>query len=713
MTSEERVNGDESEEFIALVTASGLKLDTNPDNVTSPFEPTQNLTLDRQRELATDSQSNLVDAPGFVNSYDVDTEGTNQYGQYKLNRLFSNFQQGAGYVAIATASGFSTDYATVYVQEDGFLNEDQVSTVFNLEPEAVEPANVDIVQQGVLANADAAGTTEAETLANANLFEVTDDDVAQRISRNGSAVDVFRVNVSLEDGTPANGTVEVAIDDQEGTTPSTNFEGQFLGVVGGTELSNPGGESFTFATGTADEEARSDAAGTALVLLQSDDRTVDITTNKTATLTNDRSATDRSRVLFAGVTEFSSASISGIVTDSQDTPIPGSAVWASEFTFGEEDQDPGTPGVQEETRFTIEPITPPGVNPPGQGEESAAYAEEVDDLDDDFLVSQLEFRNDTQPNVTGNQSGYVSVDNETVTARQLRNYTFGELEAVEIEADIEGGFTLYDRADDTEDASYTLDPVPAINAGDLETRYEVSAVKFTDNPAQDNDLGRRANPGRASVLPRTTDDANIVIPITLQDPVSNVTVTGLSAPSEVEPDQSFTVEATVENTGTGDAVGEDVEFRFDFDNNSNLTTDEVVATQSVDVAAGATETVTFDLNASDLGVALGTYAHGVAVPSTETSRTAQITITENATNGGNGNVTAPVVDGTTTTDPDGDGLYEDLNGDGDFTIIDVSVFLDAYTGDDVMDNTEQFDFNDDDSITITDVAELLNELNEA
>jgi hypothetical protein len=98
----------------------------------------------------------------------------------------------------------------------------------------------------------------------------------------------------------------------------------------------------------------------------------------------------------------------------------------------------------------------------------------------------------------------------------------------------------------------------------------------------------------------------------------------------------------------------------------------------------------------------------VAVQSTQSSQTAQITIT-NASDGGNG----PVVNGVQTTDPDNDGLYEDLNGDGQFTITDVATLLNEYTGDDVSNNSAQFDFNDDGSVTITDVAELLSELNEA
>jgi hypothetical protein len=540
---------------------------------------------------------------------------------------------------------------------------------------------------------------------------------------------------------------------------------------------------------------------------------------------------------------FDEASISGIVTDSQGTPIPDAVVWASEFTFGEEDQAPGTPGVQEETRFTIEPITPPGVTPPGRGEESAAYAEEVDDLEDDFLVSQLAFRNDTQPNVTGDQPGYVPVDNETVTARQLRNYTFGEFDAVEIETELEDGYTLYDRADDAENASYTLDPVPAIDAGDIETRYEITAVRVGADPAKDVDLGRRLTPGRASVLPQTTDHANVVAPIV--DPLpGEVTIRSLDAPERIHAGDDATVTATLGANGNVPDSTSEVQYRVDIDGDGTLAPDEVITTEFVEVPDEGTVTVAFDIDAVALALSPGEYAHGVALPASESNATASVEVTRveddstdgppvdvelvpasptvspdgetrldiraagvsegvgsidtsvRVTNPGvatiaeaaavdatsgvaavtddgatvsvqavgietadtgtvpvasvtlvgestgetaveldvatvgddaateydvesteNASVTvttdssdAPVIDGTTTTDPDGDGLYEDVTGDGAVSILDVGLFLDRMDDRAIRNDAAAFDFDGSGDITIRDVATLLTEV---
>jgi hypothetical protein len=60
------------------------------------------------------------------------------------------------------------------------------------------------------------------------------------------------------------------------------------------------------------------------------------------------------------------------------------------------------------------------------------------------------------------------------------------------------------------------------------------------------------------------------------------------------------------------------------------------------------------------------------------------------------------------TDIDGDGLYEDVNGDGNFTIADVQVFFQNRDSDVVQNNAELFNFdnNDPPDVTIRDVQAL-------
>ncbi|OYR51710.1 malectin domain-containing carbohydrate-binding protein [Halorubrum sp. Ea8] len=64
------------------------------------------------------------------------------------------------------------------------------------------------------------------------------------------------------------------------------------------------------------------------------------------------------------------------------------------------------------------------------------------------------------------------------------------------------------------------------------------------------------------------------------------------------------------------------------------------------------------------------------------------------------------------TDPDGDGLYEDVNGDGNLTGADVTALFNAISsGDDaVVENPEAFDFNEDGSVSGADVTVLFEEV---
>jgi PKD repeat protein len=66
--------------------------------------------------------------------------------------------------------------------------------------------------------------------------------------------------------------------------------------------------------------------------------------------------------------------------------------------------------------------------------------------------------------------------------------------------------------------------------------------------------------------------------------------------------------------------------------------------------------------------------------------------------------------GDPPTDPDDDGLYEDVNGDGDVTIIDVAAFLDVYDTPTVESNLAAFDFDGNGRASIIDVATLLEQL---
>jgi len=62
------------------------------------------------------------------------------------------------------------------------------------------------------------------------------------------------------------------------------------------------------------------------------------------------------------------------------------------------------------------------------------------------------------------------------------------------------------------------------------------------------------------------------------------------------------------------------------------------------------------------------------------------------------------------TDPDGDGVYEDVNGDGTIDIADVQALFDNFEGDPAQSNPAAFDLNGDDKLDVTDVVRLFGEL---
>jgi PKD repeat protein len=67
---------------------------------------------------------------------------------------------------------------------------------------------------------------------------------------------------------------------------------------------------------------------------------------------------------------------------------------------------------------------------------------------------------------------------------------------------------------------------------------------------------------------------------------------------------------------------------------------------------------------------------------------------------------SPVIGDNPPTDPDDDGLYEDINGDGEFDIVDVQALYANLESDVVQNNVDMFDFNDDSEVNRNDVQAL-------
>jgi PKD repeat protein len=126
-----------------------------------------------------------------------------------------------------------------------------------------------------------------------------------------------------------------------------------------------------------------------------------------------------------------------------------------------------------------------------------------------------------------------------------------------------------------------------------------------------------------------------------------------------------------------------------------------------ETATGSTTTHTFDIP--------GQYAITLTVTD-DTGETFQTTeyITAVSKSDGGGDGPPPVTGENPPTDSDGDGLYEDINGDGDLTISDVQVLFQHLNSSVVQNNAELFNFSGNDSteVTLGDVQALFQLLQE-
>ncbi|MBX0324347.1 hypothetical protein EGH21_15055 [Halomicroarcula sp. F13] len=191
-----------------------------------------------------------------------------------------------------------------------------------------------------------------------------------------------------------------------------------------------------------------------------------------------------------------------------------------------------------------------------------------------------------------------------------------------------------------------------------------------------------------------TEDDSATATLTVEEPPepASFQVSDLS-PTDVTVTQGdvIDVSATVENTGEQTAT-QTVEFRLD---------GTTIASQDVELEPGESTTVSFE-NIDTSGLDTGEYTHGVYTE--DDSATATLTVEAESI--------PPVGDfANAPTDPDGDGLYEDVNGDGEFDIVDVQALFANLEGDTVQNNAANFDFNGDGTVDVVDVQKLFTEVN--
>jgi Rieske Fe-S protein len=120
-----------------------------------------------------------------------------------------------------------------------------------------------------------------------------------------------------------------------------------------------------------------------------------------------------------------------------------------------------------------------------------------------------------------------------------------------------------------------------------------------------------------------TNDATLTVAGDEPADPANFQVSNLDAPASAQQGDTIDVSADVENTG-GEQATQSVEFRVDTDGDGDIDDEDAVASQDVELDAGASTTVTFE-DVDTSGLPVDTLTHGVATE--DDSETAQIEIT--------------------------------------------------------------------------------------
>jgi PKD repeat protein len=174
---------------------------------------------------------------------------------------------------------------------------------------------------------------------------------------------------------------------------------------------------------------------------------------------------------------------------------------------------------------------------------------------------------------------------------------------------------------------------------------------------------------------------------------SSFLLSNLDAPDSVVRGDTVTVDATVTNDGSVETT-KTVAFRFDLDDDGTLAEDEVVASQDVTLGPGESQTVSLSATVP-AGLDLGEYSHGVFTVDDEQTATISVTLPKIAES-----YAGP------PQDLDGDGRYEDLNGNGEFDLVDVQAAFVNRDSPILTGNDALFDFNDNGGFDLVDVQAL-------
>ncbi|WP_152422965.1 dockerin type I domain-containing protein [Halorubrum kocurii] len=222
-------------------------------------------------------------------------------------------------------------------------------------------------------------------------------------------------------------------------------------------------------------------------------------------------------------------------------------------------------------------------------------------------------------------------------------------------------------------------------------------------------------------------DGHLTITQNPQEPPTNATVSLEPDSLQVPPNETTTTNISIENT---DQIGA-YAFSASLDNDSSAQITDVqlggdpgqsstdisesgqqvevqAALADVDVADGA-PIATLSIRgsvagATNLTVNVSDASDLEGNPYPFDSRTTTVPVTVQA---GPGDVTG---NGDAATDPDGDGIYEDVNGDGSVTVTDVQALFAAVSEGSIQSDETAFDYNGDGAVTVTDVQALFSQI---
>jgi len=594
----------------------------------------------------------------------------------------------------------------------------------------------EVVFLTVTVEAVADGTADINVVDNPE--DVVDGvNVADEAANSYTIENIGNATVSVESPDPANFQVS-NLDAPESATQGDN-------ITVSANVTNDGDEEATQTVGF-----RLDANGNGTLEEDETLATEDVTLNPgestTATFENiDTSGLDAGDYTHGVVTENDSATATVAIEEPEPDPAdfqvsnlsaPATATQGENITVSADVENTGGQSANKSVEFRVDTDGDGSID-----DESALASQDVELAPGESTT--VEFTDiDTSGRSGTLTHGVFTVDDTetaqiTVNEPAAANFQVSNLQApenatqgdaIDVSADVEntGEQTATKpvefRVDENDDGLGDAGDVVLSQNVEL-AGGESTTVEFTDVDTSGLDAGDYTH----GVV---TDDDSATATISInEEPTASETSVSLSPESsEVVVDRNETYDVVVDNADGG--VGA-YELTVSLDNSSVASVTDVelgggpdAKTQNVTFADdGSSVSVSAALaNTSDTGsvTIASVTVEGVAEGSSDLSVDVQAlgneegdsyTITDE--NGASISVVEipPVGDfQNSPTDPDDDGLYEDVNGDGQFNIVDVQALF-ANLDDETIENyPDAFDFNGDGTVNVVDVQKLFTEV---